>query len=109
MDTSGSSNTTDGGPAELRKLARLIFGIISLIMALIALVLMQVNSNLKKLSDDTEGILRPEPVPFYRNKVYIALFSIVLFIVGGYYTAKCSNRFWQTKKLSACAADLLFS
>ena len=65
----------------------LIFGIISLIMAIIAIILMQVNSNLKKLSDDAEGVLRPDPVPFYRNKVYITLFSIVLFVVGGYYTA----------------------
>jgi hypothetical protein len=63
----------------------LIFGIISLIMAIIALILMQVNSNLKKLSDDKEGILRPEPVAFYKNKAYIALLSIVLFLVGGYY------------------------
>ena len=46
----------------------IIFGIISLIMAIIALILMQVNNNLKKLSDDREGILRPEPVPFYKNK-----------------------------------------
>jgi cytochrome c2 len=75
----------------------LIFGIISLIMALIALVLMQVNSNLKKLSDDTEGVLRPDPVPFYKNKVYIALFSIVLFIVGGYYTASALIDFGRQK------------
>lgn len=63
----------------------LIFGIISLIMAIIALILMQVNSNLKKLSDDKEGILRPEPVAFYKNKAYIALLSIALFLVGGYF------------------------
>jgi hypothetical protein len=75
----------------------LIFGIISLILALIALILMQVNSNLKKLSDDHEGILRPDPVPFYKNKVYIALFSIVLFIVGGYYTASALIDFGRQK------------
>jgi cytochrome c2 len=66
----------------------IIFGIISLILAIVALILMQVNSNLKKLSDDKEGILRPEAVPFYRNKIYIALFAMVLFVVGGYYVAK---------------------
>lgn len=66
----------------------IFFGIISLIMAIIALILMQVNSNLKKMSDDVEGYVRPEPVPFYKNKVYIALLSIVLFIVGGYYVTK---------------------
>jgi len=62
-----------------------IFGIISLIMAIIALILMHVNSNLKKLSDDREGILRPDPVPFYKNKVYITLFTLVIFIFLGYY------------------------
>lgn len=66
----------------------LIFGIISLILAIVALILMQVNSNLKKLSDDKESILRPEPVPFYRNKVYIALFALVFFIVGGYFVGQ---------------------
>jgi hypothetical protein len=66
----------------------IIYGVISLILAIIALILMQVNSNLKKLSDDKEGIMRPEPVPFYKNKVYIALFSILLFVVGGYYVTK---------------------
>ncbi|HEU4470650.1 MAG TPA: c-type cytochrome [Flavisolibacter sp.] len=65
-----------------------IFGVISLILAIVALILMQVNSNLKKLSDDSEKILRPDPVPFWRNKIYIALFAIVFFIVGGYFVGK---------------------
>jgi len=65
-----------------------IFGIISIILAIIALILMQVNSNLKKLSDDKEGISRPEPVAFYKNKSYIALGAVVLFVVGGYFVAK---------------------
>lgn len=62
-----------------------IFGVISLILAIIALILMQVNSNLKKMSDDVEGIERPDPIPFYRNKVYIALIAIVFFMVAGYF------------------------
>lgn len=65
-----------------------IFGIISLVLAIVTLILMQVNSNLKKLSDDKENILRPEPVPFYRNKIYIAIFAVLLFITGGYLVAK---------------------
>ncbi|NOT50952.1 MAG: c-type cytochrome [Chitinophagaceae bacterium] len=65
-----------------------IFGVISLVLAIIALILMQVNSNLKKLSDDAEGISRPDPVPFYKNKVYIAMIAILFFIVGGYYVTK---------------------
>jgi cytochrome c551/c552 len=64
----------------------LLFGILSLILAVITLILLQVNSNLRKLSDDKEGVPAFEPVPFYRNKTYITLFTLVLFVVGGYYT-----------------------
>lgn len=66
----------------------IIFGIISLILAIIALILMQVNSNLKKMSDDKEGILRPDPVPFYKNKIYIAMAAVVFFIIGGFFVTK---------------------
>lgn len=89
----GGGNTTGGGTAggsteESSSQNAIIFGVISLILAVVALILMQVNSNLKKLSDDKEGIMRPEPVPFYRNKIYIALIALVCFVVGGYFVAK---------------------
>lgn len=64
----------------------LLFGVLTLILAVIALTLLQVNSNLRKMSDDKEGIPASEPVPFYRNKMYIALGIISLFILGGYMT-----------------------
>lgn len=79
---------TPNGQPESSNQNAIIFGVISLILAIIALILMQVNSNLKKMSDDAEGISRPEPVPFYRNKVYITLAAIVLFVVGGYLVVK---------------------
>jgi hypothetical protein len=66
----------------------LVFGIISIVLAVIAVILLQVNSNLKKLSDDKEQILRPEAVPFWRNKIYIALFAVLAFIIGGFFVAK---------------------
>ena len=64
----------------------LLFGILTLILAIIALILVQVNSSLRKLSDEKDGILRAEPVPFYRNKSYLMLGILVLFCVGGYFT-----------------------
>lgn len=85
------TETDDQGPNKGADNAGAItFGVISLILAVIALVLMQVNSNLKKLSDDKEGIQRPEPVPFWRNKVYIALLALVFFVIGGFYIAKAT-------------------
>ena len=47
----------------------LLYGVLTLILAVIALTLLQVNSNLKKMSDDKEGIHASEPVPFYRNYI----------------------------------------
>jgi len=74
--------------ADIGNQNAIIFGVISLVLGIIALILMQVNSNLKKMSDDSEGIVRPEPVAFYRNKTYIAMASIVFFVFGGYMVAK---------------------
>ncbi len=87
IDNKGSGG---GGGGKEDNSGAVIFGVISLILAIIALILMQVNSNLKKLSDDAEGIHRPEPVPFYRNKVYIAMVAIVFFVVAGFFLSKAA-------------------
>jgi len=39
----------------------LLYGILTLILAIVTLILLQVNSNLKKLSDDKEGVPASEP------------------------------------------------
>nr|WP_317126706.1 c-type cytochrome [Chitinophaga lutea] len=64
----------------------LLFGVITLILAIVAVILMQINSNLNKLAAEKEGHERLEPVPFYKNKAYIALGIVILFVVGGYFT-----------------------
>lgn len=64
----------------------LLFGVLTLVLALIAFILLQVNSNLRKLSDEKEGVLRSEPVPVYKNKTYLMAGILVLFAVGGFYT-----------------------
>ena len=64
----------------------LLFGILTLVLALVAFILLQVNSNLRKLTDEKEGVYRGEPVPFYRNKTYLMAAVLLLFSVGGYMT-----------------------
>ncbi len=66
----------------------LLFGILTLILAVVALTLLQVNANLKKLADEKDGHPGIEPVPFWKNKSYIAFLTVILFIVGGYLTSK---------------------
>jgi len=56
-----------------------------------------VNSNLKKLSDDKSGITATEPVPFYRNKAYIAFVAIILFVAGGYMTTTAAMNLGRSK------------
>ena len=75
-----------GAPTEDQSDSTLVFGLLTLILAVVSLILLQVNSNLKKLSDDKAGIPSTEPIPFYRNKAYIAFIAIILFIFGGYMT-----------------------
>lgn len=74
---------TVGAPATDNSL---LFGILTLVLALVAFILLQVNSNLRKLTDEKEGVLRGEPVPFYRNKTYLMAGILLLFSLGGYYT-----------------------
>lgn len=75
----------------------LVFGILTLILAVVALTLLQVNSNLKKLADDKEGHYAEEPVPFWRNKSYIAVITVVLFVIGGYLTSKGAMALGRSK------------
>jgi mono/diheme cytochrome c family protein len=79
--TAGGS-TGESGSSEDNSL---LYGILTIVLAVIALILLQVNSSLRKLSDEKEGIRRSEPVPFYRNKIYLMIGVLVLFCIGGYY------------------------
>ncbi len=75
----------------------LLFGIITLILALVALILLQVNSNLRKLSDEKSGIASPEPVSFWKNKTYIGLATVVLFIMAGIFISKGAVNLGRSK------------
>ncbi len=72
-----------GAPASDNSL---LFGILTLVLALVGFILLQVNSNLRKLTDEKEGVHRGEPVPFYRNKTYLMAGVLLLFGLGGFYT-----------------------
>ena len=86
--------TEDAGAASD---SNLLYGILTLILAVIALILLQVNSNLRKIADETENVRSAEPIPFYRNKAYIAILAIVLFLVGGYVTFQSAQGLGRSK------------
>ena len=77
-----------GGATAVEQDNSLLYGVLTLILAVIALILLGVNSNLRKLADEKEGIPSHEPVPFYRNKTYITLLTLLLFVVAGYFLSQ---------------------
>lgn len=87
----GPGGASSGDPSQVKmdeSDSSILYGILTLILAVVALVMLQVNSNLKKLADDKDGVPSQEPIPFYRNKSYITLITLILFVVGGYYVVK---------------------
>ncbi|RZK46459.1 MAG: hypothetical protein EOO94_02705 [Pedobacter sp.] len=40
------------------------------------------------MADEKDGIGSNEPIPFYRNKTYITLLTLILFVVGGFFVVK---------------------
>jgi len=85
----GSEKPTAGaGAPEAEGDNTLLFGVLSLILAVVALILMQVNSNLKKLANVRAGEPNETPVSFWKHKSYITLGAVLLFIIGGYLTTK---------------------
>jgi cytochrome c551/c552 len=93
----GATATAASGDKAGDDDASLLYGILTLILAVIALILLQVNSNLRKMSDETEGTSSAEPIPFYRNKAYIAIFAILLFLGGGYLTFQGAQGLGRSK------------
>jgi cytochrome c551/c552 len=81
-------NGGGGGASQPATDNSFLFGILALVLAVIAFTLLQVNSNLKKLTDEKDGISSPEPLPFWKNKAYIATGIILLFLTGGYLMAQ---------------------
>ena len=78
----GEVATQDDGDKSL------LFGILTIILAIVAFTLLQVNANLKKMADDKEGMPAHEPIPFWRNKTYITFITLIIFLIGGYYVTE---------------------
>ncbi len=84
------------GPAEARNTSlnsspqpleehTLLYGVITVILAIFSLGLYFMTKNLRRLADEKRNIPEAPPVPFYRNKFYIALIAIIAFLLAGYF------------------------
>ncbi|MBS1774454.1 MAG: c-type cytochrome [Bacteroidetes bacterium] len=62
-----------------------IYSLVTIILLALAFILWRVNSGLKRVANEKDGVQNTKEIPFWRNKVVIALFSITVFIMAGYW------------------------
>lgn len=62
-----------------------MYTIITLILALLIFILTRVNKTLNRVANDKQGLPTKNETPLFRSKVTIAITSIVLLILAGYW------------------------
>jgi len=62
-----------------------IYSMVTIILLALAFILWRVNSGLKRVANEKDGVPNVKEIPFYRNKVVIAMTVILAFIFAGYW------------------------
>jgi mono/diheme cytochrome c family protein len=62
-----------------------MYTIITLILALLIFILTRVNKTLNRVANDKQGLPTKKETPLFRSKITIAITSIVLLILAGYW------------------------
>lgn len=84
--TGGGDGKTAAAGQKAESDNTLLYGILTVVLAIVALILINVNKNLKRITEEQpEGY---KGVAFWKNKTNITVVILALFIVGGYLTTK---------------------
>lgn len=83
---------TDGGatansPAQSSD-NTLLYALLTIILLIVVVVLTSVNKVLGRAADAKDGLASPKDVPFYRNKVVIALVAIIITVAFAVWLTK---------------------
>lgn len=78
-----ATNTSTNNPNPSLEDHSLLYGVVTFILALFVFGLHIINLNLKRLADEKKGIEPLPPIPFYRRRSVIALFSLVVCLALG--------------------------
>lgn len=79
---------TDGGEATSPKKEAdntWLYVAITAILAILAIVLIRINKNLSRSANDAEGRPNTKQISLRNNKLFIAIATIILIILGGYW------------------------
>lgn len=83
-----TNNVAGGAAGAAKSDNNLLYGILSGAMLVLALVLMYVNRNLRKITEEKEGTNTTQDVPVWRNMTYLGMFALVSLILTGYFLGK---------------------
>jgi cytochrome c551/c552 len=92
-----ATNTSTNPVAPPEEDHTVLYGIVTFVLAVFAFGLYLMTLSLKKLADKERGIAPATPIPFYRNKFYIALFSLVVFVVLGFWIVQLAVGIGRTQ------------
>lgn len=62
-----------------------VYVLVTIVLAILALILIRINKGLHKVANTEQGIPNKKDVPLKRNKVFIAVAGILVFILAGYW------------------------
>lgn len=62
-----------------------MYSMITVVLLLLMIILWRVNSGLRRVAHEKEGLPVQKEIPFYKNKVFIAIAMVLLFIGAGYW------------------------
>lgn len=62
-----------------------LYVLVTIVLAILALILIRINKGLHKVANSEQGIPNKKDVPLKRNKVFIAVVAILVFILAGYW------------------------
>ncbi len=83
-----AGDTTTGAAEEEGDSNTWLYAVLTIILLLVAFILSQVNKMLSRQTNEKEGFATKKSVPFYRNKVYIALVGVIAFVCLGIYMSQ---------------------
>ena len=67
-----------------------LYSMITIVLLVLMVILWRVNSGLRRVANEKQGLPIQKDIPIYRNKVFIAIGAIVLFIAAGYWVVNGS-------------------
>ncbi len=81
---------TTGAAGEPAKDNSWLYSIISIVLLVFTLILWKINHALRRVAFEKQGIPNQKEIPMYRNKVFIAIACVLIFIGAGYWVVNGS-------------------